>query len=184
VAFFPPRGYLSAMAEVAHWLGIVLLAFLCVGALLTLVFGLPATFLIVLIGGVYAWATGFAEVTLGTVGGLFALAVLAELIELASAARGGGEGAPKPSLRITVAAIAGAIAGGLIGAPLFLGIGALFGAFGGAFAGAAAAAMSEGHDRDTVVRHGVQALRGRVLGFVVKSAIATAMTVWLVITAL
>lgn len=172
------------MAEIGHWLGILLLVVLCVGALLTLVFGLPGTFLIVLVGAIYGWATGFAEVTLSTVGGLFALAMLAELIELVSAARAGGEGAPKPSLRITLAAIAGAIAGALVGTPFFLGIGALFGAFGGAFLGAAAAAMSEGHDRDTAVRHGMQALRGRVLGFVVKSAIATAMTVWLVVTAL
>jgi uncharacterized protein YqgC (DUF456 family) len=172
------------MAEVAYWLGIALLALLCVGALLTLVLGLPGTFLIVLIAGIYGWATGFAEVTLGTVGGLFALALLAEAIEFASAARGGGEGGPKPSLRITLAAIAGAIAGGLLGAPLFFGIGALFGAFAGAFAGAALAATWEGHDRDTAVRHGMQALRGRVLGFVVKSAIATAMTAWLIVTAL
>jgi uncharacterized protein len=172
------------MAEVAHWLGIALLALLCVGALLTLVFGLPATFLIVVIGGLYGWATGFTEVTAGTLAGLFALAVLAEAIEFASAARGGGEGGPKPSLRITLAAIAGAIVGGLVAAPLFFGIGALLGAFAGAFFGAAAAAAWEGHDRDTAVRHGMQALRGRVLGFVVKSAIATAMTVWLIVTAL
>ena len=172
------------MAEVAHWLGITLLAVFCVAALLTLILGLPGTFLIVLVGAVYGWATGFAEVTPGTVGGLFALALLAEAIEFASAARGGGDAGPRPSLRITVGAIAGAVAGGLLGAPLLFGIGALFGAFAGAFAGAALAATWEGHDRDTAVHHGMQALRGRVLGFVVKSAIATAMTAWLIVTAL
>jgi hypothetical protein len=172
------------MAEVTHWLGIALLALLCVGALLTLVLGLPGTFMIVLIGGVYGWATGFAEVTVGTIAGLFGLALLAEAVELASVARGGGDPARKPSLRITIAAIAGAIVGAIFGAPLFFGIGALFGAFAGAFAGAALAAVSEGHDRDTAVHHGMQALRGRVLGFVVKSAIATAMTVWLIVSAL
>jgi len=172
------------MAAVAYWLGIALLALLCVGALLTLILGLPGTFLIVLIGGVYGWATGFAEVTPGTIAGLFGLALLAEAIEFASAARGGGDPTRKPSLRITIAAIAGAIVGAMLGAPLFFGIGALFGAFAGAFAGAALAAVSEGHDRDTAVHHGMQALRGRVLGFVVKSAIATAMTVWLIVTAL
>jgi len=89
-----------------------------------------------------------------------------------------------PSRRITIGAIAGAVVGGLLGAPFFFGVGALAGAFGGAFAGAALAAMWEGHDRETVVHHGMQALRGRVLGFVVKSAIATAMTAWLIVTAL
>jgi uncharacterized protein YqgC (DUF456 family) len=172
------------MAETAHWLGIILLALLCVGALLTLVFGLPATFLIVLIAGVYGWATGFAEVTWGTIAGLLGLALLAEAIEFASAARGGSDPATRPSLRITASAIAGAVAGGLLGAPLFFGIGALLGAFAGAFAGAALAATWEGHAREVAVRHGIRALRGRMLGFVVKSAIATAMTVWLVVTAL
>jgi len=172
------------MAEAAHWLGVILLALLCVAALLTLILGLPGTFVIVLAAALYGWATGFAEVTLWTVGGLLGLALLAELIEFASAARGGGESGPKPSRRITFAAIAGAVVGGILGVPLLFGIGALLGAFAGAFAGAAAAAVSEGHDRETAVRHGMQALRGRVLGFVVKSAIATAMTVWLIVTAL
>jgi len=184
VAFSWSQGYQAHMADVIHWLGILTLAVLCVGALMTLILGLPGTFLIVLVGLAYGWATGFSEVTWATIGGLLALALLAEAIELASAARGGGEGAAKPSLRITFAAIAGAIAGGLVGAPIFFGVGALFGAFAGAFAGAALAAVSEGHGRDAAVRHGLQALRGRVLGFVVKSAIATAMTVWLVVTAL
>jgi len=172
------------MAEVAHWLGIALLFLLCLAALGTLIFGLPGTFLIVLVAAGYGWATGFAEVTLGTVGGLLALALVAEVIEFASAARSGGEAGPKPSARITIGAIAGAVVGAVLGAPLFFGVGALLGAFGGAFAGAAVAAMWEGHDRKTVVHHGMQALRGRVLGFVVKSAIATAMTAWLLVTAL
>jgi uncharacterized protein YqgC (DUF456 family) len=172
------------MAEIAHWLGILLLTVLCVSALLTLVLGLPGTFLIVLIGAAYGWATGFAEVTPGILGWLFGLALLAEAIEFVSAARGGGEAAPKPSLRITVGAVVGAVGGGLLCAPLFFGLGALFGAFGGAFVGAGLAAIWEGHDRRVAVRHGMQALRGRVLGFVVKSAIATAMAAWLIVTAL
>ena len=110
--------------------------------------------------------------------------MLAELVELAiHGARCGGE-AEKPSLRITLGAIGGAIAGGILCAPLLLGVGALLGAFAGAFGGATLAAASEGHDRGRALAHGFSALRGRVLGFVVKSAVAIAMIVWLTAAAL
>lgn len=172
------------MAELAHWAGVLLLALVCAVALASLVLGLPGTFLIVLAGLVYAWLTGFAEVTWATLAGLAALALLAELIEFASAAGGGRDPALRPSRRITLSAIAGAIVGAIAGAPLLLGLGALLGAFAGAFGGAALAAASEGHDRGTAMRHGLRALRGRVLGFVVKAALATAMTIWLLVSAL
>ena len=95
--------------------------------------------------------------------------------------------APLPALcllGVELGAIAGAIAGTIFGAPLLLGIGALLGAFGGAFAGAALAAASEGHDRGRALAHGFSALRGRVLAFVVKSAVAIVMIVWLTAAAL
>lgn len=171
------------MAEVAHWLGIALLLLGCLVALASLVLGLPGTFLIVGLAALYGWATGFAEISWLAIGGLLAAAMTAEVIEFASAAGGGSDPSMKPSRRITVAAIVGAFAGAILGAPILLGLGALLGAFAGAFGGAAVAAMSEGSDRETALRHGARAMRGRVLGFIVKAAIATAMTAWLVVSA-
>jgi hypothetical protein len=167
----------------AHIAGVVVLLLFCGLALASLVFGLPGTFLIFGIGLAYGALTGFAGVTWPTLAGLLALAVVAELIELAATARGAG-GVEKPTFRITLGAIAGAIAGTIFGAPLLLGIGALLGAFVGAFAGAALAAASEGHDRGRALAHGLSALRGRVLAFVVKSAVAIVMIVWLTAAAL
>jgi len=170
-------------ADLAHWAGLALLLGFCGLGLVSLVFGLPGTFLIFGVGLAYGALTGFAGVTWWTLAGLLALAVAAEVVEFVATARGAG-GAEKPSLRITIGAIGGAIAGGILCAPLLLGVGALFGAFGGAFGGAALAAASEGHDRGLALAHGFSALRGRVLGFVVKSAVAIVMIVWLTAAAL
>jgi hypothetical protein len=172
------------MSELYQVLGVAVLVLCCVVALASLVFGLPGTFLIVGVAFVYAWVTDFAGVTLVTVFGLLGLALIAEGIEFLSAAAGSKDPSLAPSRRITVLAILGAVVGAIAGAPLLFGLGALLGAFGGAFAGAALAAASLGHDRSAVFRHGMHALRGRVLGFVVKSALATVMSVWLVVSAL
>ena len=155
-------------------LGISLLILFCLLGLVLLVLGLPGTFLIAGAAAVYGWATGFASLTTATVVWLFVMAVAGEVIEFASAAAGGRA---KASRRVTIAAIAGAVVGGIFGAPFFFGVGALLGALGGAFAGATLAATAEGKTGDAAIRHGVDALRGRLLGFIVKSAIAVAMTV-------
>jgi len=171
------------MDDLAHVTSVLLLLLLCGAALFSLVFGLPGTFLIFGIGLAYGAMTGFAGVTWPTLAGLLALAVAAELIEFMATARGAG-GTEKPSFRVTVGAIGGAIAGGILCAPLLFGVGALLGAFAGAFGGAALAAGSEGQDRGRALAHGFSALRGRVLGFVVKSAVAIVMIVWLTAAAI
>ena len=60
----------------------------------------------------------------------------------------------------------------------------LLGALAGAFAGAALATKIEGHDNEVALRSGFAAFRGRLLGFIVKSAIGVAMTVVLISAAL
>jgi hypothetical protein len=174
---------MDVAADLAHWAGIVLLLLFCGVSLATLIVGLPGTFLIFGVGLAYGALTGFAGVTWWTLAGVLGLAVVAEIIEFAAAARGTG-GTEKPTLRIAIGAIVGAIGGGILFAPVLLGLGALFGAFGGAFGGAALAAASEGHDRGRALAHGFSALRGRVLGFVVKSAVAIVMIVWLTAAAI
>lgn len=164
------------METFLYLLGLLLLALGCIVGLVTLVFGLPGTFIIVVTAAVYAWATGFAAVSLSTLAWLVGLAVVAEVLEFFAAASGRAPGT-KPSRRVQISAIAGSIVGGILGAPILLGLGALFGALAGAFAGAALAVSSEGGTIADARAHGFAALRGRLLGFVLKASIAVAMVI-------
>jgi hypothetical protein len=161
------------MESVLQVLGIVLLLLACVAALFTLVLGLPGTLLIVGLALFYAWTTDFTAIHWSTIGWLALLAVVAEGLEFL--ASGVGAAGARPSRRVTIGALGGAFAGGILGAPFFFGVGALLGALAGAFAGAALAVRSEGGTVDHSIRTGLAAMRGRLLGFVVKSAIAVVM---------
>lgn len=158
-----------------HVLGVALLFAACLVALLSLVVGLPGTFAIAGIALLYAWATGFAAVHWSTIGWLLLLAVLAEGIELV--ASGVGAAGTRPSRRVTIGALAGALIGGIAGTPFLFGVGALLGALAGAFAGAALAVQLEGGSLRDSVTTGFAALKGRLLGFVLKAAIAAVMVI-------
>jgi hypothetical protein len=164
-----------AMATMLHVLGLVLLLLACGAALFTLVLGMPGTLLIVGFALFYAWATDFTLITWSTIGWLGLLAVIAEVVEFL--ASGAGAAGARPSRRVTGGALAGAFVGGIVGTPFLLGVGALLGALAGAFAGAALAVRSEGGSTEHSIRTGLAAMRGRLLGFVVKAAIAVVMVV-------
>ena len=170
------------MDLVLYVLGLIALMLACTVGVAILVFGLPGTFVILGAGLVYAWSTGFAAVTATTLVWLAVLALFAEGLEMASAALAAGP--EKPSRRVTVGAIAGGIAGGIIGTPFFFGVGSLLGALAGAFTGAALAVTSEGGGAGHALRHGLAALRGRLLGFIVKTAIAVVMVIVLLAAAI
>lgn len=163
------------MATLLHVLGLFALAAMCAASLVSLLFGLPGTFLIVGAALVYAWATGFAAVQWSTIGWLLLLALAGEGIELFAAAA--TTGSERPSARVTISTLAGGVIGGIAGAPLLLGLGALLGALAGAFAGASIAVALQGGTAGNALRTGLAAMRGRLLGFVLKSAIAVAMVV-------
>ncbi|MEO8602965.1 MAG: DUF456 family protein [bacterium] len=170
------------MTTVLHVAGLMLLFLGCAAALFALVFGLPGTVLIVLFAMLYGWATGFVAVQWSTIGWLALLAVVAEGLEFFAGAAG-AVGA-RPSRRVTIGAIGGAFVGAILGAPILFGIGALLGALAGAFIGAAVAVRSEGGSLDESLTTGMAALRGRLLGFIVKSALAVVMVVIVMIAAL
>lgn len=170
------------MATLLHVLGVLLLFVGCVAALAALVIGLPGTFIIVGIALLYAWATDFASVQWATIGWLMLLAVVGEVIELV--ASGAAAAGARPSRRVTVGALVGALIGGIVGTPLLFGIGSLLGALAGAFAGAALAVRSEGGSLDESVATGFAALKGRLLGFVVKVSLAVVMVIVLAVSAL
>ncbi len=163
------------MDTVVHVLGVVALFAFSVLALATLIVGLPGTFIIVATAFVYAWATGFTAVTWTTIGWLLGLAVFAEGLELVSATL--GSGSERPSRKVAMYALTGGIIGGVVGTPFFFGVGSLLGALGGAFGGAALATSSEGAGVAVAIRNGFAALRGRLLGFIVKAAIGVVMLV-------
>jgi len=170
------------LATLLHVLGVVLLLLGCAVAFFSLVVGLPGTFVILGIALVYAWATGFASVQWSTIGWLALLAVLGEGIELA--ASGAGAAGARPSRRVTFGALAGALIGGIAGTPFLLGVGALLGALAGAFVGAALAVRAEGGSFEESVATGVAALKGRLLGFVLKAALAAVMIALLAVAVL
>ena len=165
------------MEAILYVLGVVALVTVCVAAVFSLVLGLPGTFVILAAAVVYAWATGFSAVTWATIGWLTGLAVLGEGIEfLASSA---GAASARPSRRVFAGALLGSFVGGLVGVPFFFGLGALLGALAGAFVGAALAVAWEGGDTGAAVATGFAAMRGRLLGFVLKAAVAVTMVVLL-----
>jgi uncharacterized protein len=154
-------------------LGLVALFGGCLVGLASLVIGLPGTLIILAVALGYAWMTGFASVGWGTIGWLALLAAVAEGLEFAASAV--ATAGAHPSRRATVAAIAGAIVGGLVGTPFLLGLGALLGAIAGAFVGAWLAVVSEGAGSGAAWRAGLAAMKGRLLGFVLKAAVAVVM---------
>ena len=170
------------MSTLLHVLGLLLLFAGCFAALCTLVIGLPGTFIIVGLAIFYGWATDFETLQWSTIGWLTLLAVIGEGIEFA--ASGAAAAGSRPSRRVTIGALAGALIGGIVGTPLLFGVGSLIGALLGAFAGAALAVRSEGGSLDESVTIGFAALKGRLLGFVVKVAVAAAMVVIVAVAAL
>ena len=169
------------MAAVLEILAIFLLLGVCVCALASLVFGFPGTVIIVIASLLYAWATGFTSIHVSTVVWLAVFAAVAEGIEFAAgmAATAGS----KPSAKITGLVMVGGIVGGLLGIPFLFGIGALLGGLIGAFSGGVAGVIWEGGSREHALRTGLTAMRGRLLGFVIKATIAVAM-VGMVVAAL
>jgi uncharacterized protein YcfJ len=158
---------------VLYILGLIILIAFCALAAFSLILGLPGTFALVAIAAVYGWSTGFVELTGTVIAWLVGLAVTAEGIEFASTALAAGD--QKPSRRVIVAALLGALVGGLIGTPFFFGVGSLIGALVGAFTGATLASKAEGKSASDAMAVGFAAMRGRLLGFIVKASIAVVM---------
>lgn len=161
------------METALHVSGLLLLLLACVASVISLLFGLPGTFLIVVAALVYGWATGFAAVNWSTLGWLLLLAVAGEGVEFVAGAAGAAR--ERPSWRVMVAVLAGGVVGGLIGTPLLFGVGSLLGTLVGAFLGAALAVASEGGTVTSALSTGLAAFRGRLLGFVLKTAVAIIM---------
>ncbi|HEY7534794.1 MAG TPA: DUF456 domain-containing protein [Thermodesulfobacteriota bacterium] len=154
--------------------------FVALGGLVSLVFGLPGTFIILADAILYAWYGGFKEITYKVILMLVFLTISGEVIEYIL----GIVGAKKrgASKRAIIASIAGGIAGAIICAPFLFGIGSLIGAFLGAFAGAFLIEYYQGMGIDQAVESGWGALLGRVSGAITKGFIGVIMVIMTIVS--
>lgn len=149
---------------------------LMVLSLMLIFLGLPGTWVIILLTGVWVFFTDAA----GFGWQFFALAVsLAAFGELAEFAAGhfgvkrfGGTN------KGSVGGMIGAIAGGIMCAPLFFGFGALLGALGGGFIGCFIVERCSGSPTGRAANAAFGATLGRFGGFVVKLGIGIGL-IWL-----
>ena len=157
---------------------------LAVGWVMALL-GLPGSWVIAVTAAAHAWFAPQAsapQIAWLTVGILFALAVLGELLEAGASAAGVSRvGA---SRRAKVYAVLGSLIGGVVGAIIGLPIpvvgpllaAVLFGAIGAAV-GAGWAEWNRGEEVGQSLRVGHAAFWGRVLGTVAKATVTTVMVV-------
>lgn len=154
----------------------VVLAFyilVSLAGLISLIFGLPGTFIILGASVLYGWYGGFSEITVRVIIILVVLALAGELIEFLLGVLGSKK--YESSNRAIVGSIIFGIIGAIMGAPFFFGIGSVIGAFAGAFAGAILMELSQGKKMDEAIKSGWGAFLGRVAGTISKGAVGIAM---------
>ena len=171
--------YLLVVSAILLLLGATML-----GWALTLL-GMPGNWLIVGATALYAWVgpvSGLPQIGWGVVGVLAVLAAVGELAETAAgmwgARRAGGS--RRAALFSLVGSLLGAIAGAALGMPVPLigsAIAAIAGGAVGALAGAALAEHTRGETSGQAFRVGRAAFWGRLLGTGVKTLVATALAV-------
>jgi uncharacterized protein YqgC (DUF456 family) len=139
--------------------------------------GLPGLWVMVAAVLVYSFVEP-GQIGIPTLVVVFALAVLAEVLEFLAA----GKYARKygGSKRAGWGAIIGGIAGAIIGVPIPI-IGSVIGAFVGSFAGALVAEMTLGAKMGDATRVAKGALIGRAIATALKVAIGVALLAWVVI---
>ncbi len=154
---------------------IVFVVFLIVAfaGFISLLFGLPGTFVILADSILYGWYKGFNEITTKVIVILAALAVFGELLEFLLGILGAKR--EKASNSAIAGSIVGGIAGAILGAPFLFGIGAVIGAFVGAFAGAFLVELLKRRTINQAIQSGRGAFLGKVVGTITKGAIGIAM---------
>ena len=149
---------------------------LMVLSLMLIFLGLPGTWVIIGIAGLWAAFAGSGVFGWPFFLFLIALAVVGEIAEFLAGHYGSKKygGSSKGSL----GGMIGAVAGAILCAPLFFGFGALLGALAGAYIGCFAMEKINGADGQTAARAAFGATLGRFGGFVVKLGIGVGI-IWL-----
>ncbi len=162
----------------------ILLVLGAIGCWITNAFTLPGNWLIVGLAALFAWLMPAGEYGRGfgwiTVGVLFFIALIGELIEFAAGAAGAAKhGASRRGMLLSiVGAIVGSIAGAAVGMPIpILGplVAAVGGAAAGAFGGAYLGEMWKGKHHSERAAVSTGALIGRLFGTVGKLAAGAVM---------
>ena len=159
----------------------MLLAVVNLVFLVSVVFGLPGTWLMVLATALAAWwQWDHHLVGVWTLVAMGVIALAAELVDLLAGLLGASRagGGWRASLAAMIGGVAGAIVGTLlIPAPL---VGTLIGACVGAGLAAGVVQRSRGQDPKRAVRVGLGAGIGRLVGTLVKLALAV--LIWIIAT--
>jgi uncharacterized protein YqgC (DUF456 family) len=161
-------------------MAVALLGVALVCALLIIPLGLPGTWLMVGVAIVYRLAEPASGIGAVTIGGVAALALVAEVAEFALAARftkrfGG-------SRRAGWGAVIGGFAGVVVGVPLPV-VGSVVGGLVGSFVGAMIGELETGSHHHVAVRAATGAMLGRAAAAAMKVAIGVVMAVWVVVAA-
>ncbi|MFC1890499.1 DUF456 domain-containing protein [Thermodesulfobacteriota bacterium] len=159
--------------------GAVLFVLVLLVGLISIVFGLPGTLIILGTTVLYAWITGFAEIGWWVILGMAGIAIVAEGTEFLV----GYFGAKKfgTSRKGALFSILGGFVGAVLMAPLFFGVGAIFGALLGTFIGAFVGERREGRGLEGASRGGFGATFARLLGMATKVSLAIVMIIIVVI---
>lgn len=168
-----------------EYAGLVLFILAIVAGWLLTLLSLPGNWVIVAAAAVYAWlmpAGSGRAIGWTVVFALLGLAVLAELLELATSAMGTAKagGSKRGAALAVVGSVAGAITGALVGLPIPL-VGSVVAAVLFAALGAMGGAMLGETWKGRALREswevGQGAFVGRLLGTLAKTTIASAMAV-------
>jgi uncharacterized protein YqgC (DUF456 family) len=161
-------------------MAIALLCIALICALLLIPLGLPGTWLMVASAIVYRLAEPGSRIGAVTLGGIAALALVAEIAEFGLAARftkrfGG-------SRRAGWGAVIGGFVGVVVGVPLPV-VGSVVGGLLGSFAGALIGELETGSHHHIAVRAATGAMLGRAAAAAMKVGIGVVIAVWVVVAA-
>jgi uncharacterized protein YqgC (DUF456 family) len=163
-----------------HILIATLLAIVNLVFLVSVIFGLPGTWLMVLATALVAWWQRDLTISPWTLLAMGLIALAAEVVELLAGLLGASRagGGWRASLAATVGGLVGAVAGTLlIPVPI---LGTLVGACAGAGLAATAVHRSPSQSPQLALRVGLSAGIGRLVGTLVKLALA--LLIWIIAT--
>ena len=171
------RCYFYQGAAVLYVLAIVCICLMLL-SLMLIFLGLPGTWVIIGITGLWAFLSGAPDFGWQFFVLVLGLAAAGEVVEFLAgyygAKRFGG------SSKGSIGGVIGAIVGGFLCAPLFFGFGALLGALGGGFTGCFLMEKMHGASGSAAANAALGSTLGRFGGFLVKLSIGIGI-IWLAV---
>jgi uncharacterized protein YqgC (DUF456 family) len=167
------------MASVLGWIGFAFFLLVLVIGVLSIAFGIPGTWIILLDATFYGWATHFHILTFQGLLFLLILAVTGEVLEFFLSIKGIKRS--KPSKGVVLTSFFSGLFLAILMAPLFFGLGAILGALIGTFGGAFLVEYLSQKRLEQAMHIGWKAFLGRLAGFLSKFAIASVMIVFILL---